>query len=115
MNAPDESVISKLKVQHKDRALHLVEMTDGEESLFFVLSGPNREEWRKYTREMTESERDVEKMTAAIERAALAQIRWPDREEVKQLFDTKPGIVSNFGEELSKAAGSHVEVRTKKL
>lgn len=118
---PGQEVIDGLKAKFPNRSLHLVEAFDGDESYHFVMTGPNREEYRKLTDELLsakEAKDDRAKNDAlrtAVERAALAMIRWPDRDVVQELFAAKPAMSANFAEELHKSAGSNFEVRSKKL
>lgn len=118
---PSKEEIDRLKAKFPDRSLRLVEMSDDDEVFHFVMTGPNREEYRKFTDDMmtakdakTEKDR-IEQLGAAVERTALAMIRWPEREEVKQIFDNRPALSAEFSEQIHKAAGSSFEVRTKKL
>ncbi len=126
MSEPSKEVIDKIKAQFPDRALRLVELVDAEsgsdgESIFFVMTGPNRDEYKKFVDEMLsakdakgDSERN-ERLTAAVEKAALAMIRWPDRAEVVELFRNRPALSSAFPKELHASAGANFEVRSKKL
>lgn len=120
----DEATITMLKAKFPDRTLHSVEIGDGEdggELYQFIITGPTATEYKKYQDEMLEARakgKDKEQMEAAqsaIRRAALAQIRYPERAEVERLFEMKPGLISHFGEELPKAAGETLKVRSKKL
>lgn len=85
------------------------------------MTGPSRDEYKKFTDEMIaarECKNESDKLSAirgAIERAALAQIRWPDRESCQAMFNSRPAMMDGFADELHKAAGSNVELRSKKL
>ncbi len=116
MNAPDENAISAVKVKHSDRDVRHVSYTedDGEE-YHFLMTGMNREEWRRYRQDQVAAGSDWDKLESAIERAALSQVRWPDREEVKKLFNRKPGLIQLFSEELNRAAGAEAKAQQKKL
>lgn len=126
---PSNEQISALKATFPDRSLHLVEAVVKDESssttdevAVFVMTGPSRDEYKKFADEVfaakdmkgSESDRIVA-TRGAIERAALAQIRWPARDVVQKLFEHKPAMVDGFADELHKAAGSNVELRSKKL
>jgi len=122
---PSQDVIDKLKAQFPDRALRLVELHDpnasGDESLWFIMTGPNKGEYKKFCDEILAG-RDAkgeaaknEAIQSAVEKAALAQIRWPSRDEVKELFEARPALASAFPAELHAAAGQNFEVRAKKL
>ncbi len=121
MSEPSKEVIDRIKAQFPDRALNLVELHDGDESYHFVMTGPNKDEYKKYVSEMVaarEVKNDAEKnekLTEAVERAALAMIRWPARDEVKALFESKPAMSSSFANHLHNMAGQNFEVRSKKL
>ena len=110
---PEPSVIDAIKAEFPNRRVKRVVMDDDGEELVFVLTSPIREEWKKYRREMTDAASDIEKMEGAIERAALAQIRWPLRPEVREIFENRPGIIQNFALEITKLAGAHAEVSAK--
>jgi hypothetical protein len=112
---PSASVIGQLKAQLPGRDLHRIEMKAGENVFVFVMTGPTRTEWKKYRDECTKGAGDFEKLEMAIERAAMAQIRWPAREEVKDIFELNPGLIQHFAENLNKLAGAEVESTAKKL
>jgi hypothetical protein len=119
---PTPEKIAEIKAKYPDRALELIEAKDGEDEIaHFVLTGPLREEYKKFSDEMLaakDAKQESDKLASirgAIERAALAQIRWPDRETVQALFNARPAMVDGFAEVLHKAAGSNVELRAKKL
>lgn len=109
------SEIARVKNEFADREAVNVSISDGSNEHLFLMTSPKREEWKKYRREVTESGNDIEKIEAAIERAALAQIRYPSRDDVKALFDRRPGIIQLFADELAKLAGAQSEVVSKKL
>lgn len=121
MDEPSAEVIKKLKEQFSDRSLQQVEFGEGDEAFCFVMTGPNAVEYKKFVDETVDasdakSEKDkIEKVRAAAEKAAMAQIRWPDRDQVKQLFDRYPAMITKFVDVLQTAAGDSFEVRTKKL
>lgn len=122
MEEPSPEKIAEIKAKFPDRSLHLVEAKAGEDSVaFFVMTGPTRDEYKKFTDEAIKAndvKNESDKMAGlrgAIERAALAQIRWPDREECQKLFENKPAMVDGFAKELHEAAGSNVELRSRKL
>lgn len=122
INEPSKDQIESLKSKHSDRSLHQVEIVDGEDVYFFVITGPNEEEFKKFNDEMMDAgEMKVaekvknDAIRQSAKRAALAQIRWPDRAEANRIFDMKPDFVMDFPKELRRAAGSNTEVRSKKL
>ncbi len=115
MSEIPSSEIARAKGEFSDREVVNISIADGDNEHAFLMTSPKREEWKKYRREVTESANDIEKIEAAIERAALAQIRWPSRDEVKALFDRRPGIIQLFADELAKLAGAQSEVVSKKL
>jgi len=112
---PTQDVIDRLKQQFPNRTLSRFVIKDQGDEHVFILTSPNREEWKKYRVECKSSGEDIERMEIAVERAALAQIRWPEREEVKALFASKPGIIANFAGELNDLVGTNAEVSSKKL
>jgi hypothetical protein len=121
MEAPGADIIEQLKKAHEDRELRLVEFSEGGETYPFIITGPTEIEYKKYCDDLlsardkkTEKER-IESAHSAIQNAALAQIRWPGREETRRIFALRPALSDNFAEELHKAAGMTVEVRSKKL
>lgn len=121
MAEPTAEKIAQLKAQFPDRSLHLVEAVDGDDTTTFIMTGPLREEYQKYLEEVTKagdakSKIDsINQTRAALERAVLAQVRWPDREECKRIFEQRPAMIDQFFDTLQAAAGSNVEVRSKKL
>lgn len=115
MDAPSPEKINELKARFPGRVLRLVELVDGDEAFSFVITGPNREEYKKFRHDLVEAGESAEKLHDAAEKAALAQIRWPDRDTVRELFDAHPAFPMSFAGELTKAAGAHVEVRAKNL
>lgn len=121
MAEPNKETIERVKSQHSDRSIHLTTATDGDDVYHFIMTGPNRAEYKKFYDELLgakEKKTDAEMVEAvhiAVERAALAQIRWPERAEVQGLFDRKPGLVENFRDELHRLAGANAEVHSKKL
>lgn len=112
---PNDGEIAQLKAQFAGRELVLVEMVDGEDVFSFVMTRPTKLEFTKYRQDVLKVQGDVEKIEDAVERGALAQIRWPDRARCKEIFETAPGLVQNFSDELKKLARVEVEVRSKKL
>jgi hypothetical protein len=119
---PSKEKIEQIKAQFPDRELYLVEALDAEdEVLTFVMTSPERGEYRIYVDKMMEAgaiKSEAEKtwkVREIIENAALGQIRWPDREDCQKAFRMRPAMVDGFAEELQKAAGAHVELRSKKL
>lgn len=118
---PSQDVIDRLKSQHGDRALRLVELTNEDTALAYVMTGPSRAEYQKYQEEISsalDKKTDKEKADAtrsATERAALAQIRWPDRPEAQARFEKFPAMVLKFVDILHDMAGDSLEVRSKKI
>lgn len=119
---PSDDKIAHLKTAFPDRSLHLVEATDADDQIMtFVMTGPTREELKFLDNKLaaardTKDEADrIWQMRTAVENAALAQIRWPDRDECKKAFEARPQMVDGFHEQLRNAAGSNVELRSKKL
>lgn len=113
---PDEGTVSAIKSKFAPRPVHELNLeTPGGESYTFLMTGPNRLEWRKYRQEMSEADKNMEKVESAVERAALAQIRWPDREKVLEVFDLYPGIIQGLADKINEAAGFYAEAKTKKL
>lgn len=121
MNEPSQNEIDKLKSQFSDRALAQVEATSDGDSYAFIVTGPNKPEYDKFLHDIQAAsalKSDEDKSRAlrlAVEKAALAQIRWPDRAEVVALFEKYPAMSLSFAEELHKLAGASFEVRSKKL
>ena len=124
---PSSENVDFIKSQHPDRAIYeidavIAEKNGEEESVLTVLmTGPSRDEYKFFVGKMMaakEAKDDGDRLWGirlAIENAALAQIRWPDRETVKAAFNGRPEMIDNFAAELQKAAGSNVELRSKKL
>jgi hypothetical protein len=123
MEAPTAEQIARLKQQHADRALHLVELQQpGEEEIYYVvMGGANEDEYKKFSddvmlaRESTKESERNEKMRFAGKNAVLRQAVWPDREAVKDLLFRNPTFVTHLAEKIHDHAGSTAEVRSKKL
>jgi hypothetical protein len=112
-NLVPDDVIATIKAQFPHRKVKVITIEDDGESLPFLMTSPVREEWKMYRVKITAAGQNIEAIEGAIESAALAQIRYPDRESVKAIFDARPGIVQSFAEELAKLAGAQVEVTSK--
>ena len=107
--------IQALKAQMPGRSLHAVTLVDGDEEYVFVMTGPNRDEYKKFIREVSEARDSTEKLRESIERSVLGQVRWPEREMVRELFDAHPVFPDKLGEKLHEFAGANAEVRAKNL
>lgn len=113
---PPPLVVKQLKMKHPDRTLHVADMTTATgETLTFVLVAPLRAEWKKYRDEIQSVAGDIDKVETAIEKAALNLIKWPERKEVLEIFETHPGIIQHFNGLIAKIGSAEVEVRSKKL
>lgn len=118
---PSQDAIDRIKAQSQDRALRLVEFTNEDAELAFVMTGPSRVEYQKYQEEVAaaiDKKGEKEKADAvrsATERAALAQIRWPERSEAQARFERFPAMVLKFVDVLHDMAGDSLEVRSKKI
>lgn len=119
---PSAEVIQQLKSKYPDRELHQVEFGENgiSEVECFVMTGPNRSEYQKFVDDITKAgnAKEVDRGQAirfAIEQNALAMIRWPERDEVKKLFDTYPAAIEKFADKLRETAGGTFELRSKKL
>jgi hypothetical protein len=121
MNDPSKELIDSLKSNHADRSLLLVEIDHEGETYKFLMTGPSDVEYRKFVGEVLDAKNkdkeseQLEAVRMACSRAALAQIRWPERSEVEVLFKRFPAFPHKFREKLHDAAGSSAEVRSKKL
>jgi len=121
INDPDQLTIAQFKAQFADRALALIEAEDGDTVYCFVMTGPTRDEYDKFAKEMLEAsaiKNDYERVLAirsVVERSAFAQIRYPERAEVKRIFDSRPAMIVEFSEHIRNLAGDSITVRAKKL
>lgn len=124
MDEPSADVVKRLKEQHADRALHQVDLKDpgDEETYYVVMTGPNADEYKKFTddvfeaREKSKSDQErAEKMSFAAKNGVLRQVVWPARDEVKDLLFRHPGFTMSLAEKIHDHAGSSAEVRSKKL
>lgn len=121
MLEPSSEKIAELKSKFPDRELHSVDFVDGSEVVsVVVMTGPNREEYKKFVADIQRAgeSKPADKLEAirfAIEQNALAQIRWPDRDDVKALFARVPAAVEKFADKLHETAGGTIELRSKKL
>lgn len=118
---PNEETIKRLKAANPDRAFRLVEMSNEDGDIAFVMTGPTRPEYTKYQEEISaglEKKTEKEKadaLRAATERAALAQIRWPERAVAAAEFDKHPAMILKFADLIHDMAGDSLEVRSKKI
>lgn len=113
--ANDDSLEALERVKREfplKRVKRIVIDHDGD-MLPFVLTAPNRIEWKKYRTELEAAKGNTDKAEFAIECAALAMIRWPEREVVREIFDNRPGIIQLFAEPLGQLAGIYAEVSAK--
>jgi len=124
MEAPTPAEIARLKEQHPERALHLVDLKDDgdDEHYFVVMKGPTEDEYKIFVddtfvaREKAKNDQDKnERLTLVAHTAVVRQTIWPDREEVKSLLFRHPGFVSKLADKIPDHAGSSAEVRSKKL
>lgn len=116
-DAEVKKALEQVRASFPDREVEAVEfdMGAGKPPLFFILTAPDRDEWKKFRSELRKSKNDDDAAENAIERAALAMIRWPERTEVQRIFNRKPGMIGNFAEVISRLAGVDAEAREKKL
>lgn len=121
-NEPTKEQIESLKARHQDRSIHQVEIVHDEDVYFFVMLGPNEEEFKKFCDEMLDADEmkgaakvKNDATRQAAKRAALMLIKHPDRAEVARIFDMKPDFPMDFPKKIREAAGSNTEVRSKKL
>jgi hypothetical protein len=122
MPTPPDDKIKAIKELFPGRALFQVDVLDGkDEYMSFIMTAPERGEYKLFVESMfkaRETKGDADKIwavRAAVENAALTQIRWPSREECMTAFRERPAMVDGFAEELQKAAGEQTEFRSKKL
>ena len=113
-----ELALAKVQGEFPDRIVRMIEMAvDGKDSdatLCFVATGPNREEWRRYRKDIAAAKDDRENIEAAAERLTLLMVRYPGRDEMIKTFDQRPGMIMNFVSEIQGIAGVNAEARTKK-
>lgn len=124
MSQPSDDTVAQLKAQFPDRSLHLVTKKspdDDSVSFDFVMTGPSRDELDYFDDKLlkaSEAKTQADKKKAirsAIEEAALAQIRWPSREEAKKILAAHSEMVYSFSDDLRNFAGASFETRSKKL
>ncbi len=127
---PTAEEIKALKSKYPDRVLKLLPFeektpdgarVENSDTLYFIITGPNRPEFQKYLEEM-EQARAIKGESAkamaikdAIERSALAQIRFPSRIEAEELFKMRPALSLEFAKHIDDAAGASYEARAKNL
>lgn len=121
MDEPSKEVVDRLKAQYVARAINRVECTIGDDTVMFVMTGPTPAEYERFTEEVelalamksvTERERATR---SAVQRAALAQIQWPDRDAATETFVKYPALSGQLARTLHDSAGFSAEVRAKKL
>lgn len=124
MSEPSPEIIKQLKEKHSDRSLHQLEKFDADDSdvkYTFLVTGPTRDELDMMDQELLKCESVADKHDYKVkirnvaEKAAYAQIRWPEREEVKRIFGLHPEMSFSFVKDLRKFAGDSFETRSKKL
>lgn len=124
MDAPSADQIKRLKEQHSDRRLHLVELKkDGDDEMYYVvMKGPNDDEYKIFVddtfaaREKAKNDVDKnEKLRVVATNAILRQAVWPERDELKKMLFDHPAFVDKIADEIPGHAGSSAEVRSKKL
>jgi hypothetical protein len=122
MEEPSQEVIDGLKKQFPSRSLQRVDVTVIEdEDICLIMTGPSEAEYERFTESIQKALEikappDRERAArVAIQNAALAQIRWPARDEMNELFARYPALVNTLAEQLHKSAGASAEVRAKKL
>ena len=127
MNEPSQEVIDRLKAQFSTRSLHRVEFSTaaGESTeldpVVLIMTGPSVVEYEKFLEDIDRASKvkdDLDKGKAyrtVVQNNALAQIKWPDRDEAIALFAQYPAISLNLAQQLHNTAGASFEVRSKKL
>lgn len=113
--AEQKAAVERVRTAFPDREVEGIEFDTGRDVLFFVLTSPDRDEWKKYRGELKKAAGDSDAVESAIERCALAMIRYPERADVAKAFNRRPGLIVNFAAVLSKIAGVDYEAREKKL
>jgi hypothetical protein len=119
---PTDEIKAAVKAKYPDRAVLHCEATNPDlETFHFLLTGPTRAEFEKMQQEILASKDrkdDTEKTAGVIDaarKATLAQVRWPERDQVIAIFDMYPLMPLQFMDTLGKAAGDSFEVRSKKV
>jgi hypothetical protein len=131
MPQPPEERIAQIKAQFPDRVLEQFDVhakdddSDKDDAkdivLTFVMTGPTRHEYNFFLDEMQKTKKFKDEgdqrnaVRMAIEAAALAQIRWPEREECVKAFEMRPLMLLGFAEKLHRMAGDGLVFRSKKL
>jgi hypothetical protein len=124
MEAPSSADIARLKEEHQDRALHLVELkSEGdEEKYYLVMKGPTEDEYKIFVddtfiaRDKAKNDQDKsERMRLVATNVIIRQAVWPARQEIKDLLFKHPGFVMQVADKVHEHAGSSAEVRSKKL
>lgn len=124
MDAPSADQIKRLKEQHADRALHLIELKNpGDDEIYYVvMKGPTDDEYKLFVDdtlgagEKAKTNTEKNNLLKDIgEKAVLRQAVWPSRDEVKALLFIHPAFVDKLADEIPKHAGTSAEVRSKKL
>ena len=109
------AIVDRIRAAFPDREVEGVEFEGAREPLFFVLTSPDRDEWKKYRGDMKRAGGDTDLLESAVEKCALAMIRWPERAEVVKQFNRRPGLIQGFAAALNRIAGVDLEAREKKL
>jgi hypothetical protein len=121
---PSQEVIDRIKAKFPSQSLHRVtlRLPGGDEEFCFVMVGPDADQYKTYSDEVTKARENAksdldrnERLAFAAKSAALRQTQWPEREELKTLLHAKPGFVHLLAEQIHEHAGSTAEVRSEKL
>ncbi len=115
MSEPSADKILAIKAQFPGRLLRQITLVEGSEETHFLVTSPLAIEYKKYLEEILKAAGDHGKLMDALAIAAKAQIRWPDRDVVNELFEKHPRWPEHFSEPLHDMAGANAEVRSKNL
>lgn len=109
-----EKALFSVRTKYPERECESVIVESRGESFGFVMTSPDRVEWRKYRQEISAAGKDLATVEEAMERAVTAQIRYPERETVKALFNKRPAMANALVDLLHRLAGEGSEAREKK-
>ncbi len=114
MQEPTAADLDKVKSDFPNREVMPFCLSDSFGEYWFILTSPNGAEWTKYLQEIKTAGGDVELLNKAVTRLAIAETRYPERQEILNLFERRPGLAQQFASPLGEMAGLDAEGHLKK-
>ena len=122
MGQPSQAEIDAIKASYPLRSVHLVELvSNSDDPVVFVMTGPSSAEYERFVEEVQaattvkDEYQRSRNLRTVVQNAALAQIRWPSKDDARATFEMYPAMSVALAEQLHNSAGASYEVRAKKL